>query len=69
MMTDRKASVSNAASPRLRLIKYLHLILSVLLFFGFWLRTTRAGLARPGGFPRPKREKRRSTSLSFSSPQ
>ena len=37
-MTDRKTPVSNAASPRLRLIKYLHLLLSVLLFFGFWLR-------------------------------
>ena len=37
-MTDRKASVSNAASPRLRLIKYLHLVLSVLLFLAFWLK-------------------------------
>ena len=30
-------TVSNAASPKLRLIKYLHLLLSVLLFFAFWL--------------------------------
>ena len=45
-MTDRKAYVSNAASPRLRLIKYLHLVLSVLLFFVFWLR-----FRFPGGLP------------------
>ena len=52
MMTDRKASVSNAASPRLRLIKYLHLILSVLLFFGFWLlfRYQKAALILNRGF-------------------
>ena len=45
-MTDKKAYVSNAASPRLRLIKYLHLVLSVLLFFIFWLR-----FRFPGGIP------------------
>ena len=45
-MTDKKAYVSNAASPRLRLIKYLHLVLSVLLFFVFWLR-----FRFPGGLP------------------
>ena len=37
-MTEKKAYVSNAASPRLRLIKYLHLVLSVLLFLAFWLK-------------------------------
>ena len=36
-MTDRKPSISNAASPRLRLIKYLHFVLSVLLFFAAWI--------------------------------
>ena len=45
-MTEKKAYVSNAASPRLRLIKYLHLVLSVLLFFIFWLR-----FRFPGGIP------------------
>ena len=36
-MTDRKKIISNASSFRLRLIKYLHLVLSVLLFFAFWI--------------------------------
>ena len=45
-MTEKKTYVSNAASPRLRLIKYLHLVLSVLLFFIFWLR-----FRFPGGIP------------------
>ena len=45
-MTEKKAYVSNAASPRLRLIKYLHLFLSVLLFFVFWL-----WFRFPGGLP------------------
>ena len=43
---------------KLTLIFPIVLLGGLLLFFGFWLRTTRAGLARPGGFPRPKREKR-----------
>ncbi len=30
-------NVSNATSPRLRLIKYLHVFVSVMLFFAFWL--------------------------------
>ena len=29
----------------------------ILLFFGFWLRTLRAGLARPNGLPQVKRER------------
>ena len=51
-MTERKKTVSNAASPRLRLIKYLHLVFSVLLFFGFWLlfRYHRTGLIFYRGF-------------------
>ena len=36
-MTDRKKPISNASSFRLRLIKYLHFFLSVLMFFGFWI--------------------------------
>ncbi len=51
-MTEKKPAVSNAASLRLRLIKYLHVILSVLLFFGFWLlfRYQRTGLIFNYGF-------------------
>ena len=35
MKEIRKAS--NAVSPKLRIIKYLHVLLSVLLFFAFWM--------------------------------
>ena len=36
-MMNNLQTISNAASPRLRLIKYLHALLSILLFFVFWL--------------------------------
>jgi len=42
----------------LTLIFPIALLGGLLLFFGFWLRTARAALARPDGFPRPKRERR-----------
>ncbi len=42
----------------LTLIFPIALLGGILLFFGFWLRTLRRGLARPEGLPKPKRETR-----------
>ncbi len=41
----------------LTLILPIALLGGILLFFGFWLRTLRAGLARPNGLPHARRER------------
>ena len=42
----------------LTLVFPIALLGGILLFFGYWLRTVRAGLARRGGMPKVQREKR-----------